>query len=300
MLQAASVDQGVSSRPPGEAPGRVRATRSLTGSWNGVRAEVTALCGPGRYLDDLRSPYAQLVVMLEQIGGRAEMRLRPDQPGRSDARATDQLSFIPGNMPAWGYADPIRYLRRMRVSFDASRVASVIGEEPGQLAPRLMFSDPRVLRLAELLAAECENSESLDQLYGDSLAAALTAGVLRPAGAARPERRSGGLAPWQLRRITDYIEDHVCDAIQLRGLAAMIGLSQSHFAHAFKASTGMPPHRWQLHARIARAKRLLVDGNAPLARVAIETGFAAQSHFTRVFRRIVGTTPRAWQRALED
>jgi AraC-like DNA-binding protein len=299
-LPAASVDQGVSSRPPGEAPGRIRATRSRTRSWSGVSAEVTAWCGPGTYLDDLLAPRAQLVVMLEQIGGRAEMRLRPDQPGRSDARSTHPLSFIPANLPAWGYADPIRYVRRMRVSFDASRVASVIAADPRHLGPRLMFADPRVLRLAELLAAECDNGESPDQLYGDSLAAALMAGVLRPAGAARPERRSGGLAPWQLRRIIDYIEDHVCDAIALRDLAAMAGLSQSHLAHAFKASTGMPPHRWQLHARIARAKRLLVDGNAPLARVAIETGFAAQSHFTRVFRRIVGTTPRAWQRALED
>jgi AraC-like DNA-binding protein len=298
MLQAvASVDQGASSRAPGGDSGRGRATRSSSGSWSGVSAEVTALCGAGTYLDDLRAPCAQLVVTLEQVGGRAEMRLRPDRPGEGDARRTHQLSFIPANLPAWGYADGIRYLRRMRVSFDGPRVEQVIGAESGQLAPRLMFSDPRVWRLAELLAAECDRTASSDRLYGDSLAAALMVGVLRPAA---PERRSGGLAPWQLRRITDYIEDHACDAIQLRDLAAMTGLSQSHFAHAFKASTGMPPHRWQLHARIVRAKRLLVDGDMPLALVAIQTGFAAQSHFTRVFRRIVGTTPRAWQRALED
>ncbi len=64
----------------------------------------------------------------------------------------------------------------------------------------------------------------------------------------------------------------------------------------FKSSTGMTPHRWLLDARIGRAKQLLLDGDLPLAEVALETGFSEQSHLTRVFRSLVGTTPAAWQR----
>jgi transcriptional regulator GlxA family with amidase domain len=159
-----------------------------------------------------------------------------------------------------------------------------------------MFADARIWRLAELLAAECTNPTPLSRLYGDSLAMALLVSVLRPVEAVEPVARASGLAPWQLRRVTAHIEEHVCEAIQLRELAAMTGLSQSHFGRAFKASTGMPPHRWQLQARVRRAQRLLVEADMPLAQVALETGFAEQSHFTRVFRRIAGTTPRAWQR----
>ena len=276
-------------------PGRVRATRTHTATWNGVTAEVAELHGPGAYLDALRSRQLRLVVTLEEVGGHTETRLRPDRPTRAGYRGAHHLSLVPADLPAWGYADEIRYFRRMLLAFDAASVASVV-DAPQPMAPRLMFSDPRIWRLAELIAAESTEPAPLSQLYADSLAAALLVAVLRPLPVEEPAPRSSGLAPWQLRRVTGYIEDNVCQAIQLRDLAAMTGLSQSHFGRAFKASTGMPPHRWQLQARVRYAQRLLVEADMPLAQVALETGFAEQSHFTRVFRRVAGTTPRAWQR----
>jgi AraC-like DNA-binding protein len=299
MLQDVSLycpDTAAAARLLAAPPGRVRATRSHTATWNGVTAEVTELHGPGAYLDELRSRRMRLVVTLEEVGGHTETRLRPDRPTRAAYCGAHHLSLVPADLPVWGYADEIRYFRRMLLAFDAASVESII-DAPHAVAPRLMFSDARVWRLAELIAAESTEPAPLSQLYADSLAAALLVAVLRPVPeAASASRSSSGLAPWQLRRVTAHIEDHVCQSIQLRELAAMTGLSQSHFGRAFKASTGMPPHRWQLEARVRRAQRLLVEADMPLAQVALETGFAEQSHFTRVFRRIAGTTPRAWQR----
>jgi AraC-like DNA-binding protein len=298
MLQDASVlDRDIERLPsPCEAFPQVRATKHDAASWGGMTAEVTELHGPGAYLDDLRAGELRLVVALEEVGGRTETRLRPDRPIRAQPPAAHHLSLVPADLPVWGYADQIRYFRRMLLAFDGAAIAAVLDEASPPREPRLMFSDPRAWRLAELLAAECTNPTPLGRLYGDSLATALLVSVMRPLGASEPRQRASGLAPWQLRRVTAHIEDNVCDAIQLRELAAMTGLSQSHFGRAFKASTGMPPHRWQLEARVRRAQRLLVEADLPLAQVALETGFAEQSHFTRVFRRIAGTTPRAWQR----
>ena len=76
------------------------------------------------------------------------------------------------------------------------------------------------------------------------------------------------------------------------------GLSPSHFARAFRGSTGMPPHRWLLNRRIEKAKDALHNTQASLAAVATACGFADQSHFTRVFTRFVGISPGAWRRAL--
>jgi transcriptional regulator GlxA family with amidase domain len=76
----------------------------------------------------------------------------------------------------------------------------------------------------------------------------------------------------------------------------MTGLSQSHFSRAFKESTGVPPYRWHLNARIKRAQELLLAGRLPIAQVAAATGFADQAHFTRVFVKVTGATPAAWQR----
>ena len=115
-------------------------------------------------------------------------------------------------------------------------------------------------------------------------------------GTARDIYRSQ-LAPWQVKRVTDFIRAHLTETLRLSELAAISGLSPSHFGRAFKGSTGLPPHRWQLNMRIERARAMLAEAGASLADIACATGFADQSHFTRVFSKIVGTSPGAWRRS---
>jgi transcriptional regulator GlxA family with amidase domain len=68
-----------------------------------------------------------------------------------------------------------------------------------------------------------------------------------------------------------------------------------HFARAFRTSVGMPPHRYLVERRVARARELLASTNMPLAEIALAAGFSDQSHFARRFREHVGTTPRAYR-----
>lgn len=63
--------------------------------------------------------------------------------------------------------------------------------------------------------------------------------------------------------------------IRLQDLRWPVGLSQSHFSHAFKAST-KAPHQWQLKARIEQGQRLLAAGDRSLTEVAVEAGFSDQ------------------------
>jgi hypothetical protein len=68
------------------------------------------------------------------------------------------LSLVPADLPVWGYAAEIRYFRRMLLAFDGASIVAALGDEaPSSVAPRLMFADARIWRLAELLAAECTN-----------------------------------------------------------------------------------------------------------------------------------------------
>jgi AraC-like DNA-binding protein len=152
------------------------------------------------------------------------------------------------------------------------------------------------MSLAQLIAAECENPQPLHDLYGDGLALSLLIDVLQLIKQ-EPRKRSE-LASWQLRRAIDFIEEHCLRNIRLEELASLTGLSQSHFSHAFKASTGLPPHQWQMKARLERAKQLLIKSDMPLTNVAVETGFADQAHFTRVFRKNVGVAPARWKRSV--
>ena len=112
------------------------------------------------------------------------------------------------------------------------------------------------------------------------------------------EGNKGGLALWQLEHATEIMEAHVGRRICLSAVARECGLTVSHFARAFRVSTGVAPSQWLLDRRIAMAKRLLSTTPKKLSEIALDCGFTDQSHFTRVFGRRVGVSPGRWRATL--
>jgi AraC-like DNA-binding protein len=92
------------------------------------------------------------------------------------------------------------------------------------------------------------------------------------------------------------IRGRLAEDISLLQLASVAGLSKSHFARAFCHSTGLPPHKYQLNARVERAKNLLRRSDMTLTEIGLDCGFKGQSEFIRTFHRLVGASPGAWQR----
>ena len=111
---------------------------------------------------------------------------------------------------------------------------------------------------------------------------------------------AGGLAPWQLRRAQQMLMANIGSNLPLRHVSKACRLSASHFARAFKISTGLSPLKWLIASRVGLCKRTLVDSDTSLVDVAGLYGFSDQSHFSRVFRRIVGSSPGAWRREYRD
>ena len=106
----------------------------------------------------------------------------------------------------------------------------------------------------------------------------------------------GGLAPWQVRRVTEYIEEHLSSTIRLQDLAGVVRLSHSHFCRAFKESLGHPAHAYVMRRRVQRAQRLMLTTEESLSQIAAVCGMADQAHFCKLFRRLVGESPNAWRR----
>jgi AraC-like DNA-binding protein len=107
----------------------------------------------------------------------------------------------------------------------------------------------------------------------------------------------GGLAPWQVRRVTLHIESHIDAEIRISDLACICRLSTSHFIRAFRASYGDSPHCFIMKRRTERAQGLMLTTTAPLGQIAQECGLSDQSHLTRLFQRFVGESPGTWRRA---
>lgn len=170
-----------------------------------------------------------------------------------------------------------------------------------ELLPSVAREDPvgsQVLRLLSRCSAHADPSsrlfveQALDLLCGHLLRAHSSLAQSLPA----PPPVKGRLAPWQERRSKEALLAHIDGRIGLEELAQACGLSRSHFARAFKATTGVTPMQWLLSQRLDRAKDLLKNSTLPIDQIADHCGFADQSHFTRAFVRTVGDTPGAWRR----
>lgn len=193
-------------------------------------------------------------------------------------------------------------LDALNLSVPFSRVQPIIEEASGDcrhdvFAPLHVQGnhDPFVVTLMQELWSELADASPRGTLFADHALTLLIARLLRLAQLPQEQVR-GGLADWQLRRVAEWLETHLCENVTLVELASLVGLSAFHFARMFKRSQGVPPHSFQRQLRIVNAKRLMREGHLPLVEVAAVCGFASQQHFTTAFKRETGTTPAVWRR----
>jgi AraC-like DNA-binding protein len=238
------------------------------------------------------STHASLSVHLNHACGRAELRLERDQPAQDGSHS---ICFTPAGAPIWGYTQGAIRAAGLKLDFDPRRVSEAVGQKLIPADQPRSFRNDRLRRLAACLAEECRQPDQFNRLYFDAITVAICIDFLR-LSADPPGRRAGRLAASQVRRVTDYVMEHLSEPVRLAALADLTGLSQWHFARAFKAATGLSPHQWQLNARIAKAQELLLSRSMPHAQIALEVGFAEQSHLCRVFKNMVGVSPAAWLR----
>ena len=111
-----------------------------------------------------------------------------------------------------------------------------------------------------------------------------------------PRQERHGLDEARLGRVLDYMHTHIEKEMGIGELASVACLSAFHFVRMFRASTGVPPHRYLSSLRLKRAKVLLACGNTSIADIALATCFSSQANFTRAFRAATGTTPGQFRR----
>ncbi len=171
------------------------------------------------------------------------------------------------------------------------RAAEDMGLDPDRtgLEPRHQFRDPQIEHIAWALDAERKAGYPSGPLYTESLGVGLAVHLLGHYPA--PHNLPRGLSQLRLRRVTEYIEEHLDQDTSLARLAGVAEVSASHLKTLFKRSTGLPIHEYVMRRRVERAKTLLLHGELPASQVALEAGFAHQSHMARWMRRVLGVSP---------
>lgn len=121
---------------------------------------------------------------------------------------------------------------------------------------------------------------------------ALVAQLLALAFRARQRHSDSAVkVPTVLRRSVErmklfYFERHTVDS-----LAALEGISATHFSRLFKQAFGTSPIDWLRRERINQAKRRLADTRDDVKEIAEQVGYTDRYFFSKDFKRHTGVTP---------
>lgn len=247
---------------------------------------------------DIHSDHHTLSVYLNGAGNctrRIGDRTIASQP---DTR----LCLMPASLSStWQVHGPITLLHLYFNDTHLRRLVEHVWDRDGQQLrlDELDFADdPLLVPLFRTTLGRCDWRDPLDRLTLDSAVQTALLHTLRhytqrDLPRLRPR---GGLAPRQLKRVVDYIEHHLDQALTLTDLARQVDFSDFHFARMFKQSTGQAPHRYVMQRRLALARELLTGTSLNMTEIALRCGFSSASHFSNRFRAETGLPPSGFRR----
>lgn len=96
------------------------------------------------------------------------------------------------------------------------------------------------------------------------------------------------------------LEDHIECAPSCKELAGKLYVSESKLQRLFKRVFGMTVHQYLQELRVQKARRMFMDGECRISRVASAVGYENLSHFSAVYQRKYGTTPKQFCRSLRQ
>jgi AraC family transcriptional regulator len=221
-------------------------------------------------------------------------------PGRYGAPS--RLCALPGDHESrWWVRGHMHFLHLYFLPEHFTRRAVVeLDREPRELtlADRTYFEDPRIAALCQSLAQMPWDGAD-ERLRANEIAHEVLTQLLRGQAVRRQDAPlKGGLAVSTRRRLRDYVDANLGEALTLGELSEVACLSEFHLARMFRTSFGMPPHAWIAQRRVDRARTLLQTTTLPLEQIAALCGYANGSHFSHRFRAALGASPLAYRRAI--
>lgn len=166
------------------------------------------------------------------------------------------------------------------------------------LDTRYSVKDDTLVQAVFALAEEMQNQFPNGTLYAEGMSLMILGWLgrhhaIKAADTAPCER---GLSAAQQAKVREFVDTHLDFDLTVECMAAEAGISPFHFSRLFRASFGMPPYRYVLQMRIARAAYLLrAEKGRTVADIALAVGFASQAHLTHAFKSQMGQTPGRWR-----
>jgi AraC-like DNA-binding protein len=155
-------------------------------------------------------------------------------------------------------------------------------------------------QFAQFAATESSNRRPGSEAVLERLSEMMFVDAIRRHVDTLPEESTGWLAGLRDRfvgRALALLHEKPAAGWTIEDLSHEVGLSRSALHERFVALIGQAPMQYLTHWRMQLASRLLLDGHASVASIALDVGYDSEAAFARAFKRVVGTPPAAWRRA---
>lgn len=94
-----------------------------------------------------------------------------------------------------------------------------------------------------------------------------------------------------LQRAIDYIEENLCEELEISKIAARAYLSPFYFQRVFNATTGLTVGEYIRNRRLSLAAEELTKSDVKVIEVALKCGYDSPDSFARAFAKFHGILP---------
>lgn len=248
--------------------------------------------GPEHHISRDHYPGHELILCLK---GQGEVKVR----GKVYAVKAGELVWVDCSQPHSYWAvkeDPweVYWLR-----FDGpqgTRWASALGVEVHPVFGALTLKAVRQLFEKVFQRLQPQTPEQDTEAWLNSDLAQLIAWLMESRLASGLLAGGDHTIPDRLRKPIETMRLQFFKPWRVPELAAMAGMSPSHFFRVFKQCLGTSPHEWLRRERITHAKRRLIETEEAIKQIASQCGYSDQFFFSRDFKQVTTFTPSEFRR----
>lgn len=103
-----------------------------------------------------------------------------------------------------------------------------------------------------------------------------------------------------INKVLTCIEQHYCAELTLNTVAEIVHLNPQYLSRYFKNKMGITFTKYVSKLRIEKAKKLFINTNYPIYRIATELGFSDQAYFNKVFKKYEKQSPQKYRKFIKQ
>ncbi|UTJ48377.1 AraC family transcriptional regulator [Atlantibacter subterranea] len=203
---------------------------------------------------------------------------------------TGSLAWLPVRWPHEHYPDKAEPWEILWLRIDGGKLNNIMKILDVQQNPVFSFEQPeKIIEIYHHIFSLMTNRTLVADAHCDVLCTRLIFSLLE--NRSFEVARSPVIMHRGLGRLIYQIHSHYNDDWDIEKFMHYCQVSKSQLFRIFQSTFNQTPLRWLKNYRLSQARRLLVETQESIGRIAGQVGYNDPLHFSRDFHRFVGVTP---------